>query len=94
MKTALYVKENDYLNFDTVGVMINVSMETEQIEVYFYQFSHKEQKYYIFTRLTDLMKFGMTNEGATNVFTAGKPIIEFLQSKSFDGWLIDKLERA
>jgi len=95
MKTAIKVIENDFLNYDTVGVVINISMsDEEEIRIYPYQYSARQKSYYIFLRMTDLMKFGMTNEGGTDVFLAPKDVMDTLVSKPFEGWLIDKLERA
>ena len=92
MKTGIKVVENDYINFDTIGVIINISMEDEkELKVYPYQYNANKRVYYIFLRMTDLMKFSMTNEGGTDVFVADKDLIDILQEKSFDGWLIDKI---
>jgi len=92
MKTAIKVINNDYLNFDDVGVIINISLETDEIKVLFYQYNAKEHKYYIFLRMMELLKFGMTNEGATTVYVADKLQIQMLEEKPFEGWLLDKIE--
>lgn len=94
MKTAIKVIENDYLNFDTVGVIVNISMETDEMRTLFYHYNTRDHRYYIFPKMMDVIKFGISNEGASDVMVADKLQIKVLEEKPFDGWLMDKLEHA
>ncbi len=93
MKTGIFIKPNDYLDFDEVGVIVNVSLDEDEIETLFYQYSKKNETYYIFQHMIELFKFGMNNEGSSNAFSASKSAIDILKEKPFEGWLIQKLDK-